>query len=134
MGWIHTLIMFTQNICNVLRFWIVIKSHRDNSTGKFMSKELIHPVKVSIPAASWPGRRWLTRNPQRQPWSQWGHGTSSTQRQARERLLSTKGLCTWPLLSSRSQVLIIRGVEGGENWWIKVLWAQIAGTRRAKHL
>lgn len=47
---------------------------------------------------------------------------------------STKCLCTWLLLSSRRQVLLIRGVEGGENWWIKVLWAQVAGTRRAKHL
>lgn len=36
--------MFTQNICNVLRFWIVMKSDRDNSTGKFVSKELIHQV------------------------------------------------------------------------------------------
>ena len=36
--------MFTQDICNVLRFWIVIKSHRDISTGKFMSKELINTV------------------------------------------------------------------------------------------
>lgn len=42
--WIHTLIMFTQNICNLLRFWTVIKNQPDNPTGRFMSKERIHPV------------------------------------------------------------------------------------------
>lgn len=44
MDWIHTLIMFTQNICNLLRFWTVIKNQLDNPTGRFMSKERIHPV------------------------------------------------------------------------------------------
>lgn len=54
-----------------------------------------------------------------------GHGAPSQ---------SAKGLHAWPLPASRRQALLARGVEGGGNWWIKVLSAQVAGTRRAKHL